>query len=169
MQDYLVKVENEHVANAVGLFIDNYKDPIAKFVNNVVKNEAGSADAFISKNKDGVWEVYQNAPDKGFVLGQTATGVQLVEYKSLSSDDKYAVLDGDKLALFIKTDEGTADIKVGHFLNINEVVTQIDSESVKLAIDTIKSGIRNAVQNAIVDKKKTAKAERRKAKSPAKG
>jgi hypothetical protein len=160
MQDFTVRVENEHVANAFGLFLTNYgQDAITKFINNVVKNDAGSADAFMLKNKEGVWEIFQYAPDKGWVLAQSPIGVQVATYKSLSTDDKYVVMDGDKLALFVKTPEGQSDLKIGHFLNINEAVTQIESESVNEAVKIIKAG----VINAAVDQKKAVKKERQKA------
>jgi hypothetical protein len=153
MKDFIIKVENDNVGMAVGLLFDNYRDNFATFINNVVKGETGSADAFVTKNADGIWEVYQTAPDKGFVLAKVGEGVQVSEYKTLGVDAKYVTYDGDKLALFVKTEAGVPDIKVGKFLNLNEVIVQFDSESVNLAIDTIKAGIKNAA----IDQKKIQK------------
>jgi hypothetical protein len=177
MQDLIIKVENEEVGKAVGLFFDNYKEPFAQFLNNVLKTETGSADAFVSikKAESGLIEaidVYQTAPDKGFVLAQVPSlkvattdaelatpqyEVQVSEYLSLPVEAKYVVFDGAKLALFIKREEGVPDYKIGNFANLNDVVTQIDSESVKNAIDTIKA----AERNAEVDKEKFAKQARK--------
>ncbi len=152
METLQIAVENEHVKMATELFLDNYKDAVVQFINNVLKNEVGASDAFVEKTSDGI-KIYQTAPDKGFVLAKVGEEVQVTRYTSLSTDDKYVVFDGTKLALFLKTEAGKPDIKVGMFLNLNEVIQQFDSESVKLAIDTIKSGIKNA----LIDQKKAEK------------
>lgn len=156
MIDYLIKVENKFVGDAFALFVDNYKEHIATFLNNVLKNETGSADAFISKDENGVIQMYQTAPDKGIVLGQPeANGpVDVWKYVDLPVDSKYIIYDGQHLALFLKQAEGVSDIKIGRFANFNDVFTQIDSDSVRDTIQTVKS----AIKNAEVERKKVEKA-----------
>lgn len=153
MIDYVVKVENKFVGDAIGLFFDNYKEHLATFLNNVLKNETGSADAFISKTENGVIQVYQTAPDKGKVLGQVDGTVILTDYTALPVDAKYVVYDGQHLALYLKQPDGQSDIKIGRFANLNDVVQQIDSESVRDTIATVKS----AINNAEIDRKKAEK------------
>lgn len=153
MIDLQIKVENVAVRDAVVLFFDNYKESIATFLNNVLKNETGSADAFVRKNTNGQLEIYQSAPDKGKVLGQIDGSVILTDYSNLPLDAKYVVFDGQGLVLFLKQPEGQSDIKIGRFANITDAVTEIDSESVETTIQTIKSAIRNAE----VEREKVAK------------
>lgn len=157
MLDLVIKVENRFVGDAVNLLFDNYKEQFAVFLNNVLKNETGSADAFITKDEQGVINVYQTAPDKGNVLGQVDGVVVLTQYSTLPVDAKYVVFDGQHLTLFLKQDEGVSDIKIGRFANINEVVTQIDAENVQITIDTVKS----AINNAAVERKKLEKKARK--------
>ncbi|HEY0751394.1 MAG TPA: hypothetical protein VGD26_09565 [Chitinophagaceae bacterium] len=157
MIDFTIKVENKFVGDAVVLFFDNYKESIATFLNNVLKGETGSADAFISKTAEGQLEVYQFAPDKGKVLAQVDGSVIFTDYKSLALDSKYVVYNGQHLALFLKRPDGESDIQVGRFANLNDVETQIDSESVRDAINHVLTGIKNAE----VERKKIEKQARK--------
>jgi hypothetical protein len=149
MENLNILVENTHVKKAFDMLLDNYKDQFAIFLNNVLKNEVGASDVLIEKGEDGVFKVWQSAPDKGYVLAQVDGKVQLHEYKTLSTDTKYVVFDGQKLALFLKEEDGTPDSKVGLFLNLNEVVNQIDSPSVQEAIQTVKS---NKINDEVIAK-----------------
>lgn len=162
MIDYVVKVENKFVGDALAVFVDNYKEHIATFLNNVLKNETGSADAFISKDENGVIQVYQTAPDKGIVLGQAEPNgpVDVWRYKDLSVDSKYVIYDGQHLALFLKQPDGVSDIKIGRFANFNDLFNQIDSESVTDTIQTVKSAIKNAEIERKKVEKKAAKARK---------
>lgn len=154
MIDYVVKVENKFVGDAVGVLFDNYKEHFVTFLNNVLKNETGSADAFITKSAEGQIEIYQTAPDKGKVLGQVDGTVVLTDYSNLPTDGKYVLYDGQHLVLFLKQPEGQSDIKIGRFANLNDAVQQIDSESVQDTIATVKSAIKNAeVERKKVEKK----------------
>jgi len=157
MLDYVIKVENKFVGDAIGLFFDNYKEHLATFLNNVLKGETGSADAFIAKDDKGLITIYQTAPDKGNVLGQVDGAVILTTYTALPVEAKYVVYDGQHLSLFLKQPEGVSDIKIGRFANLNDVVQQIDSESVKTTIDTVKS----AIKNAEIERKKVEKQARK--------
>ena len=149
-----MNVENKFVGDAVGLFFDNYKEHVVSFLNNVLKNETGSADAFIEKGDNGVINIYQTAPDKGKVLGQVEGSVILTDYTALPIDAKYVVYNGQHLALFLKQPEGVSDIQIGRFANLNDVVAQIDSESVQDAIAHVKSAIKNAeIERKKVEKK----------------
>lgn len=160
MIDLVIKVENKFVGDAVNLLFENYKEQFAVFLNNVLKNETGSADAFISKDDSGIINVYQTAPDKGAVLGQVDGTVVLIQYSTLPDDSKYVVFDGQNLVLFLKQPAGIPDIKIGRFANINDAVSQIDSESVTTTIATIKS----AIKNADVERKKLEKQVKKAAK-----
>ena len=153
MIDLTIKVENKAVGNAVNLLFDNYKEQFAVFLNNVLKNETGNADAFITKDEQGVINVYQTAPDKGSVLGQVDGVVSLTQYSTLPVDSKYVTFDGQNLILFLKQEEGVTDLKIGRFANLNDVINQIDSESVTTTIATVKS----AIKNAEVERKKLEK------------
>lgn len=157
MIDLVIKVENRQVGEAVNLLMDNYKEQFAVFLNNVLKGETGgAADVAIIKDAQGVINVYQTAPDKGLVLGQVvALGpVELIQYKELAPDTKYVLFDGQNLTLFLKQPDGVTDIKIGRFTNLNEVATQIDSESVTTTIHTIKASIKNAeIERKKVEKK----------------
>ena len=154
MIEYKIRVENEAVGNALGIFFTNYTDQVAAFLTNVLKSETGSADvSIVTKTDDDVIEVWQFAPDKGKVLGQVDGAVVLTDYTSLPNDAKYITYNGQHLVLYLKQPEGESDISVGRFLTLNEAVNQIDSESVKDQIQTIK----NAINNAEVERKAVMK------------
>lgn len=136
MQDYIIKVEDDKTKYAVELFFDNYKDSIKQFINNVLRNEVGACDAEILK-KEGIFEVYKTAPDKGWVLGEAPGGLTLKPYTDVDTGHKYVLFDGDKLALYLKEPEGASDLKIGNFLNLNNAVEEIESEDVKKAIDKV--------------------------------
>lgn len=161
MENFNILAENQEVKNALGLFFDNYKEAVVQFLNNVLRNELGASDAFIEKDEDGVYKVYHTAPDKGYVLAPVAAAadgktllIEAVAYTGLVNDAKYVVFDGQKLALFLKK-EGKPDVKVGHFQNINDVVTQINSESVNNAIETFKKAEENAGKEEAKVERKT--------------
>lgn len=160
MIEYKINVENKFVGDAITTFFDNYKEHLVTFLNNVLKNETGSADAFIKKEENGTITVYQTAPDKGRVLGQVDGAVILTDYTSLPVDAKYVLYDGQHLAMFLKQPEGVSDIKIGRFANLNDVVEQIDSESVRDTIATVKSAIKNAEIDRKKVEKKAAKARK---------
>lgn len=152
MENLTVKVENAEVGNAVALFLENYKEAVSQFVNNVI---VGS-DAFVEKTAEGEVSIYQFAPDKGNVIGKYEEGdeVQLVKYGSLPIDAKYILLVGDKLTLFLKQPQGKADIKVGQFVNLNDAIVNFDSEGVNLHVEHRKKALEN-------EAKEKAKAEKK--------
>lgn len=135
MIEFKLLAENESVANALTLFFDNYREGIVQFLNNVLRNEKGSSDAFINKSEDGTIQVWFSAPDKGLVIAynEDETAASVTEYSTLANNAKYVLFDGQKLSLYIKK-EGKPDVKVGSFQNVNDVVTQIKSASVVEAI-----------------------------------
>lgn len=138
MQDYTIRVEDDATKYAVDLFLDNAKDGIAQFINNVLRNEHGACDATLLKGADGIYEVYKVAPDKGWVLspGTDDEGrLVLVSYTTVKDGQKYVLFDGDKLSLYLKEPVGSPDLKVGVFPNLNIAVAQIDSEEVKHALE----------------------------------
>jgi hypothetical protein len=163
METFIIKTENAQVNFALQLFIDNYKDSIVQFLNNVLKGETGYSDAFIAKDTDDSFTVYHVAPDKGYVLAESDGTVQLRAYTDLPEKSKYVIFDGVRLAAFYKTEAGKSDLKFGHFANINDVVKEINSESVTAALNTLLHQENNAEVNF-----KQAQKEARKMKEKAK-
>jgi hypothetical protein len=136
MIDFTIRVEDDATKYAMELFLDNAKDGIAQFVNNVLRNEHGACDASIQKGADGTYEVYKVAPDKGWVLAeQGELGLQLTKYAEIEAGSRYVLFDGDKLALYLKEPVGSPDLKIGMFPNLNIAVAQFDSKEVEHALE----------------------------------
>jgi hypothetical protein len=139
MIDFTIRVEDDATKYAMELFLDNAKDGIAQFVNNVLRNEHGACDASIQKGADGTYEVYKVAPDKGWVLSKNINydggPLELIEYSRVKAGDRYVLFDGDKLALYLKEPVGSPDLKIGMFPNLNIAVAQFDSKEVEHALE----------------------------------
>src|SRR5687767_5186572 len=130
MVDFTIRVEDDATKYAVELFLDNAKEGIAQFINNVLRNEHGACDATLIKGDDGTYEIYKVAPDKGWVLGEDDNSLTMRKYATVDAGLKYVCFDGDKLALYLKEPEGSPDLKLGHFPNLNIAVAQLGSEEV---------------------------------------
>lgn len=131
-----ISVENTTVKNAVELFIDNYKDSIVQFINNIIKGQSGQvSDAAILKDdKTGEFQIFQTAPDKGWVLGEVDSTLVMIKYTELPVGNKYVIYDGDRLSLFVKEPENAPDLKVGNFQNLNHAVNELNSKDVEDAV-----------------------------------
>ena len=137
MQQLVLNTEDGTVKYAFELFIENYRDSIIQFINNVLRNETGSSDADIVKGEDGTITIYKSTPDKGWVLTEALEdGVPLIpaQYVTLADGNKYVTFSGDKISLFVKQDGDTPDLKIGSFPNLNEAFKQIGSDEVNSAI-----------------------------------
>jgi hypothetical protein len=135
MIDLTFRVQDAKTKQVVTLFFDNYKDSVVQFINNVLKGEGVPTDAFIQKGEDGIYSIYREAADKGWVMGEADSALTISLYSKLEVGTKYVTTDGDKLALFVKEPDGDIDLKVGNFLNLNDAVDQLNSEEVKVAVD----------------------------------
>lgn len=135
--NFTVAAETPAMKDAFVQFIDNYKDTITGYLNSVPSEPGMKIDASIEV-KDGVITVFQIAPNKGFILGETAEGsdlpVKLMDYKELPVGLKYLLPKEGKMALFLKTEEGKPDVQLGMFLSMNDSVKEFHSQSVKDAL-----------------------------------
>ncbi len=158
MEKFILQVEDVKVGEAFMLFLDNYKDAVTQFMNNIMKGELGSSDAAIIK-EDGVYSIYRTTPNKGWVLAEekgAPVKFQVKEYSSLETGAKYIVQEGDKLALFVKEPEKEPDLKVGMFGNLNDAFSNIDDQEVSDAVELAVSR-KNAAKKVEDDVERKAK------------
>src|SRR5438128_2283738 len=108
MEDLKIKTDTPKAKWAVGVFFKNYKDQLAPFINNVLKGEGLPSDAAVvieGTDEDPEITVYQEAPDKGWVLTPTpvieqpnsAGPFSLSKYAELEPGAKYLVQEGDRI------------------------------------------------------------------------
>lgn len=135
MQDFTIRVENDKIKYALTLFLDNYKDSVKQFINNVLRNEEGACDSEILKKEGDIYEVYEVAPDKGWVLGEYLGVLAMKPYNEVNLGGKYITSGPNGLDLFLKEPEGQPDLKVGRFISLNDAVKELNSESVQQAIE----------------------------------
>lgn len=139
MIEFTFKAENETIKDAFVNFINNYKVNAADYMNQLVANDGSPCDSEI-KIENGVLTVYHIAPDKGFVLGETgdeALPIQMMQYKNLESEKRYILPERDKLVLFYKNPEGEADLRLGAFKSLADVVLGFDSQPVKIELERV--------------------------------
>lgn len=123
--------ENERVGKAFATFINSQKENISGFVNTIISEDGTPSDAAIEVTDDTI-NVYQFAPDKGYVLGETAEGsklpVELIKYKDLEVGKKYLLNFKEFISLCVKTKEGKPDGVLGRFKTQNDAVENFNTE-----------------------------------------
>lgn len=82
--------------------------------------------------------VTQKSGDKGIVLVSNGVGYEAVSYDTLPAFDKYMVVREGKVALYLKTPDNV-DAHLGTFLEIEEAVSNINSNDILDATKNIKS------------------------------
>ncbi len=161
MIDFTVRAEDSDTLKTLELFFDNYKDTVAQFSNNVLKSQEGiDQDCMVLKAPDGVYELYRTPPDKGFVIVPTNTEnpatVAVTPYTTLPIGERYIVADGKAMTLFVKEAEGVRDLKVGHFINLNQMIADLNGTDVEQGIQTAKAH-RDAAKKVEEDIERKAK------------
>jgi hypothetical protein len=131
-----VQAETNEAKTAFVQFVDNYKETITGYLNTVMKAAGTPVDSGIEV-KDGMIRVFQLAPDKGWVIGETTTGdlpVAIMKYEDVTVGLKYLLPHEEKMALYLKTESGDADVRLGLFKTLNDSIKEFHSESVKTVL-----------------------------------
>lgn len=135
MIKFNIEAQTELVKEGFINFVSNYRETFAEQLNTMLTHAGEQSDVAIEFS-NGQLQIFQFAPDKGYVLGEVEGDlpIQLVQYSSLSEGQKYVVPTGDRLILFLKKSKERPDVKLGAFKSINDVVKDFNSEGVKQAI-----------------------------------
>lgn len=139
MKDFVIKVQTDEAQKALVTFFNNYKVNIGQFLNELIKANGTPVDAEVKVTEDTI-EVFQLAPDKGFVLGEVDDSeipVQVMAYKNLAVNKRYLVQENDRIILYWKRGEGTPDVRLGQFKTISDSISAFNSEGVKAAMTAV--------------------------------
>jgi len=135
MIELKINAESEPVKAALTEFIKSYKEAICDYINLELRDKGNLADSYITVDKD-VLTVYQVTPEKGYVLGEIddISKWEMIKWSVLEQDKLYIKNTKEGLTLYIKSEQGIPDVKIGQFKSLDDAVTQMESESVRTAI-----------------------------------
>lgn len=136
MIDFTIKCDTEAGRDAVAMFVKTYKEQMAEYVNLELRDKGQLVDSGFIIGEDGTLTLFQVAEDKGYVLAHMDE-VPYWEVKKLQNvgdDEPFIRMTKNGLTLFLKSEAGIPDLKVGEFKTIDDAVTEFSSESVAKAI-----------------------------------
>lgn len=157
--NFNLKAENEGVGNVFMHFVATYGSTINDFINKSYEDAGQTADASVSV-VNGEIVVYQQAPDKGYVLGEVDNDevpVQVVKYNTVAEGQRYITQQKDRLLLYIKTSEGKPDAVLGAFKTINDTIAGFNSAGVKTTMSAYADKVARETKAELKAEKRLAK------------
>jgi len=152
MTEIIIKADTDAVKKSFISFVKSYKEAICDYLNLDLRDTGYLADSWITVENDELI-AYQVAPEKGYVTGENqdkshgASPWVIIKWDKLPEGAKYIKHIKSGLTMYIKSEHGIPDLKIGEFKSIDDAVVEINSESVK-----------NAVSAALESKKAQLKA-----------
>lgn len=140
MIELKINTESEPVKAAITEFFKSYKEAICDFVNLELRDKGSLADSYVivkeNDKKESEITVYQVTPEKGYVLGEIddISKWEMIKWSEIEEDKLYIKNTKEGLTLYIKSEVGIPDVKIGQFKSFDDAVTQIGIESVQTAI-----------------------------------
>lgn len=136
MTELLIKTDTEFVRDALSMFLKTYKEQIAEYINLELRDKGQLVDSGFVIGDDGQITVCQVAEDKGFVLANTDEFPywEMKKSKNVGEDEVFIRMTKQGLTLFIKSEYGIPDVKVGEFKTFDDAVVEYNSESVAKAL-----------------------------------
>lgn len=135
MTDLRINADSEAVRDALEMFLSTYKEQVCEYINLELRDKGQLVDSGMTKNGD-VLTFHQVAEDKGFVLAETGgfPPVEIQKYTTVGEDELFIRSTKNGLTLFIKSESGIPDVKIGEFKTIDDAVTEFNSDSVTKAV-----------------------------------
>lgn len=140
MVEIKLNAENEATAKAFIAFIAAYKEHICTAVNLELRDSGHLADSYITV-EDTTINIWAVAPEKGWVLGEVddISKWEMIQWKYLEEDKLYIRQLKEGLTLFLKSEKGIPDVKIGQFISLDDAVTNVSSKNVMDAVAAAKA------------------------------